>query len=197
MARQPFLKIVSVALLFAISLGVVIVGTGYFWNLYQRERKFSALIERAAERYKVDPLLIKAVIWQESRFDPNARGKAGEIGLMQIMELTAEEWAEAERIQGFKHAHLFEPTRNIHCGAWYLAKVMKRYTNCDDPLPYALADYNAGRTNVRRWNKGEAATNHIAFLASIDYPTTRQYAISVMERYTYYRARSGQLDSKR
>lgn len=126
------------------------------------------------------------MIWRESRFDPNARGTAGEIGLMQVREWPAEEWAEAEKLKDFEHKHLFEPTRNIHAGAWYLAKLMKRYTNCDNPVPYALADYNAGRTHVLRWAKGAASTNSTAFLAQMDFPGTRQYALAVMERREHY-----------
>ena len=138
----------------------------------------------------MDPLLVKAVIWQESRFNKNAKGKAGEIGLMQIMPMTAEEWGEAQRIQNFSPTDIWEPSQNIEAGAWYLAKCLKRYTKTDNPVPYALADYNAGRTHVLRWNKGEAATNSAAFLARMDYPGTRKYAQNVMERYEYYRKKA-------
>ena len=44
-------------------------------------------------------------------------------------------------------------------GTWYLRKLLRRYPRADDPVVYALADYNAGRTHVLRWNKGPAATN--------------------------------------
>jgi soluble lytic murein transglycosylase len=126
------------------------------------------------------------VIWQESRFDQFARGKAGEIGMMQIMEETAFEWADAERLKDFKHEELWNASKNIHAGTFYLAKVMKRYTNTDNALPYALADYNAGRSHVLRWNKGAAATNSEAFLAKMDYPGTRKYALSVIKQYRHY-----------
>src|SRR6185295_4945648 len=147
-------------------------------------------IARAAAKYRVDPLLVKAVIWQESRFDRNARGKAGEIGLMQIMPLTAEEWGESQRIRDFSPTHIWDPAQNIEAGAWYLAKCLKRYTNTDNAVVYALADYNAGRTHVLRWNKGEAATNSAVFLEKMDFPGTRQYALSVMSRYRYYQKHS-------
>jgi soluble lytic murein transglycosylase len=64
---------------------------------------------------------------------------------------------------------------------------MQRYRNTDNPLPYALADYNAGRANVLRWNKGQAATNSTAFIQQIDFPTTRQYVKNVLGRYEEYR----------
>lgn len=191
MQQRPFLKIVLTTLLFVIPITALLIGGGYWWRLRMREREYETQIVAAAKRYRVDPLLIKAVIWQESRFDRNAKGRAGEIGLMQVMELTGEEWAEAERIRGFSKSYLWNPTENIQAGAWYLAKCLKRYTNTDNPIPYALADYNAGRTHVLRWNKGQAATNSTVFLAQMDYPGTRRYAQNIMERYTYYQRRAG------
>lgn len=178
------------ALLLAATVAVLLIGGSRWWRERQREREYQSEIAQAAAKYRIDPLLVKAVIWRESKFDRNAKGKAGEIGLMQIMPMTAEEWGEAERISNFSPTHLWNPSQNIHAGAWYLAKCMKRYTQTDNPIPYALADYNAGRTHVLRWNKGAAATNSTAFLAQMDYPGTRKYALSVMERYEYYRRRS-------
>jgi soluble lytic murein transglycosylase len=174
-------------ILVALLLAALLIGTGYWWRQLRREREYENEIARASARYRIDPLLVKAVIWRESRFDRNAKGRAGEIGLMQVMELTGQEWAEAERIRDFSKSHLWDPSQNIQAGAWYLSKCLRRYTNTDNPVPYALADYNAGRTHVLRWNKGEAATNSTAFLAQMDYPGTRRYAQSIMERYDYYR----------
>jgi len=190
MQRRPYLKIVLLSLLLATPVAGLLLGMSYWRRERQREREYEAEIVKAATRYKIDPLLVKAVIWQESRFDRNAKGKAGEIGLMQIMELTGEEWAESERIRGYTTDYLWDPSQNIHAGAWYLSKCMRRYTNTDNPIPYALADYNAGRTHVLRWNKGPASTNSTVFLAKMDYPGTRRYALSIMDRYDYYRRHS-------
>src|SRR5262245_31052229 len=154
MPQRPRLRMVLVALLFGAPLAALLIGIGLWWRELRREHEFEGEIVKAAARYRIDPLLVKAVIWQESRFDRNAKGRAGEIGLMQIMELTGEEWAEAERLRDFSRSYLWDPSQNIHAGSWYLAKCMRRYTNTDNPVVYALADYNAGRTHVLRWNKG-------------------------------------------
>ncbi|MDX1953267.1 MAG: lytic transglycosylase domain-containing protein [Verrucomicrobiota bacterium] len=151
-----------------------------------REHRFDQAILQTAQRYNIDPALIKAVIWQESRFRPEARGAAGEIGLMQVRDLAAEEWAEAEGLENFFHEQIMDPVKNIQAGSWYLAKVMKRYTDTDNPIPYALADYNAGRTHVLKWIKGEAKTNSEAFLNQIAFPGTRKYAENVMNRVPEY-----------
>jgi soluble lytic murein transglycosylase len=192
MARNPLSKILTLALCVALVLGFLIFGAGYWYGQFRRARQFDTEIVAAGDRYKIDPLLVKAVIWRESKFDPNAKGTSGEIGLMQIREEAALEWADAERLENFSHAQLWDHNRNIHAGAWYLSKLLKRYTNADNPLPYALADYNAGRTHVLRWNKGAAATNSAAFLAQMDYPGTRKYAVTVMERFDYYKRHTRQ-----
>jgi soluble lytic murein transglycosylase len=131
-------------------------------------------------------MLVKAVVWRESRFDPAARGKAGEIGLMQIQEVAAQEWADAERDRAFEHLHCLDPATNTLAGTFYLGKLLKRYAHTDNPIPYALADYNAGRGNVIRWNNGAGATNSAVFIDQISFPGTRQYVKTVMRRHERY-----------
>jgi soluble lytic murein transglycosylase len=156
------------------------------WWVKGRHRFQDKIIHQAANQHGLDPALIKAVVWQESRFNPKAKGKVGEIGLMQVGAAAAQEWAEAEKISGFQHKHLFDPKKNTQAGAWYLAKLLKRYPHTDDPLPYALADYNAGRRNVLRWNSGPASTNSGLFLEEIDFPTTKAYILAVRAKYAEY-----------
>jgi soluble lytic murein transglycosylase len=175
-APEKALFLTAIAVL---TIGSILLG---LWFRRHVETRYDQQILAAARRYRVDPALIKAIIWQESRFKAQARGKAGEIGLMQIREDAAFEWADAEKIGGFSHEQILNPEKNIHCGTFYLSKLLKRYTQTDDPLPYALADYNAGRSNVLRWNKGPAQTNSTAFLARMDFPRTREYAQRIMAR---------------
>ncbi len=158
-----------------------------WWQLARLESSQDKPILAAARRYGVEPALVKAVVWRESRFDPLARGSKGEIGLMQIMKSTAQEWATAERISFFQHEQLFDPVKNTQAGAWYLRKLERRYQGTDDPFPYVLADYNAGRANVLRWARGTAATNSQLFLEQISFPSTRDYVQSVLRRYQKYR----------
>jgi soluble lytic murein transglycosylase len=158
-----------------------------WWRHARRERQYDKEIFAAARRYGVHPALIKAVVWRESKYDAGARGRAGELGLMQIREPAAREWAEAEKLTLFWHGRLADPALNTQCGAWYLRKLLLRYRHTDAPMTYALADYNAGRTQVLRWAKGGAATNSTAFLAQMDYPGTRAYVEAVTERFTHYR----------
>src|SRR5688572_4600336 len=174
----------------AITCSVAVVALAIYLGFFHRNRpavRYDKHIRQAAERYGLDPALIKAVIWQESRFRPHVRGRAGEIGLMQVREDAALEWAEFEKMQNFDHEEITDPAKNIMCGSFYLSKVMKRYKATDNPIPYALADYNAGRTHVLRWNKGAAKTNSEIFLAQMDYPGTRKYAQNIMKQYAEYK----------
>ena len=81
---------------------------------------------------------------------------------------------------------MFNPERNIECGTWYLGKLLRRYTKADNPVPYALADYNAGRGNVLKWIKDDAATNSAVFIEGIRFPSTRNYVRNVMQRREKY-----------
>ena len=173
-------------LLFLFCLGTVFAVGLWWWN-GRLERSQDVPIRAAAQRYGLDPALVKAVVWRESRFNPRARGRAQEIGLMQLREEAAQEWADAERIDGFEHEHCFDPGTNTMAGAFYLSKLLRRYSRTDNPAAYALADYNAGRANVLRWNKGEASTNSAAFLAQITFPGTREYVRSILHRRDRYR----------
>jgi soluble lytic murein transglycosylase len=161
-------------------------GYGWRWRSGWLEQSQDGPILAASQRYGVDPALVKALVWRESRFNPKARGRAGEIGLMQVQEEAAREWADAEHLRGFDHQQCIDRNTNTLAGTWYLRKLLNRYSQTDDPVPYALADYNAGRGNVLKWTKGEAATNSAAFIDQIGFPGTRNYVRSVIRRYQRY-----------
>jgi soluble lytic murein transglycosylase len=157
-----------------------------WWWLRHLERNQDGAIRAAARRYGVPVALVKAVVWQESRFNPKAKGRAGEIGLMQLREDAAQEWADAEHVAGFDHEHCYDPRTNTLAGTWYLRKLLRRYGQTDDPAAYALADYNAGRGNVLKWISGAAATNSEAFIEQIGFPGTKEYVVSVLQRRARY-----------
>jgi soluble lytic murein transglycosylase len=173
--------------MFVVLLCVIGGAALYWWWQEWLEQSQDAPIRAAAQRYGVEPALVKAVVWRESRFSPRVRGRAAEFGLMQLREAAAQEWADAERIAGFKHEDCFDPGTNTLAGTWYLRKLLRRYTQTDNPVPYALADYNAGRANVLKWNKGAAATNSAEFVGQIGFPGTKAYVESVMRRCERYR----------
>lgn len=178
--------------LIGLALGIICLLGAFGWARWWRHRpevRYDRYILAAAERYHIDPALVKAVIWRESRFHARARGGAGEIGLMQVNKLAAQEWADASQLKFFHHHQLFDPEKNIMAGSWYLAKLLRRYPQTDNPIPYALADYNAGRSNVLKWLKGDAARVSRQFMLQIEFPGTRDYVYAILKKYNYYKTR--------
>ena len=161
--------------------------SGEWWllRLWLEKKQFSQfdrIILQSAEAYSLEPALIKAVIWKESEFDTFATGSAGEIGLMQLTDAAAFEWADDSKITTFEPDHLYHPSTNTLAGCYYLAKMVKRFPKCDDPIPFALASYNAGYSQVRRWSQGNGTTNAATFIEQIGFPSTKHYVKSILNR---------------
>ena len=96
---------------------LVLTGMVEWWLQRRKESRYDEQILRVARRYAVDPALVKAVVWRESKFNPRARGRVGEIGLMQIRSLAAQEWAQAQTPPRSFEGNLFEPETNLIVGA--------------------------------------------------------------------------------
>ncbi len=150
----------------------------------RHSHKYDELILDMARTRDLDPRLISALIWKESRYDPQAVGKAGEIGLMQVMGPAASEWASAEKIASFDLNDLYDPRTNLLAGTWYLAKAIEDWKEKKDPVPYALAQYNAGRSRVLKWDKALAESEKkVTFIEGIAFPGTKKYVEDIMGKY--------------
>jgi soluble lytic murein transglycosylase len=163
----------------------------YEWMSPARFHQYDRLIRTVAGEHHLDPMLVKAVVWRESRFDPKKHGSRGERGLMQVSERAANEWARENRIADFNPDQLFEPKTNLEAGTWYLQRAMEHWTYQSDPIPFALAEYNAGASRAQRWSGGNgfAEMPEHEFLQKIDFPATRRYVESIIERYRFYQRR--------
>jgi len=93
------------------------VYTFYEWMSPARFHQYDRLIRSVAMEHHLDPMLVKAVVWRESRFDPKKHGGAGERGLMQVSEKAANEWARENKIADFRVEQLFDPKTNLEAGA--------------------------------------------------------------------------------
>src|SRR5947199_86099 len=86
---------------------------------------------------------------------------------------------------------LFEPKTNLEAGTWYLHRAMAHWDHQSDPTPFALAEYNAGASRVQRWGGGNGVAEipEHQFLQKIDFPATRRYVESIIDRYRFYQRR--------
>ena len=160
-----------------IVFGALLCGVlGWFGWHYRVEQ---ALVQ-AAQGEGVPKKLLWAVAIQETRMKPDAVGAAGEIGLMQIMPITARHWAEETGQDVPTEEELFRPGLNARIGAWYLRKGLDEGKGADDALAYALAYYNAGPARARKWEKD--LPQGIRFEDYIPFSSTRKYVKQVKAR---------------
>ena len=197
MTRFLFKLIICLLMAAGVGIGLLALRSGDpFYTLYEwlspaRFQQYDQLIRAAAAANDLDPMLLKAIVWRESRFDPQKLGGAGERGLMQVSEVAAREWAAENRIDNFQMEELFDPKTNLQAGAWYLRRAMSHWKQAADPIPFALAEYNAGASRAQRWAGGDGAKPISAreFQRNIDFPGTKRYVSSILERYRFYKQR--------
>jgi soluble lytic murein transglycosylase len=195
--RFVFKLILCLLLALAAGFGYLTMRSGdpiytfYEWMSPARFKQYDGLIRSIAMEHHLDPMLVKAVVWRESRFDPKKYGSAGERGLMQVSEKAAREWARENKIDNFHVEKLFDPKTNLEAGTWYLRRAFEHWETQSDPLPFALAEYNAGASRAQRWSGGDsaAAIAPQTFLKRIDFPGTRKYVDSIIARYAFYQQR--------
>ena len=150
---------------------------------------YDRFILKAGTRNQIDPALLKALIWRESRFNHIAKGEKGEIGLMQIMpgdKAAAADWAIAHCRNIPSEEELLNPELNIDIGAWYLARALHRYGNSRDAVALALCEYNAGPGRAEEWIPDPDTPEESVF-DLITIPSTRNYVEDIMKRYEFYK----------
>ena len=171
----------------ALALVVAVAGGGFlyvrseepgWWVRLWYPLKYESIVRGHARNYRLDPALLAAVIYQESKFRPRVTSKSGAIGLMQLLPSTAEGIAVHTGGNRFRVDDLYDPEINVRYGAWYLRHLLDKYA--DERT--ALAAYNAGQQNVDRWR---AARRGIAFAE------TRHYVGRVEHLKTLYRRAYG------
>lgn len=173
-------------ILVAASALLLVVAAAAAWvvdakpDWYLRTRyplEYEQIVRAHARNYDLDPALLAAVIYTESRFDPNVVSDAGAVGLMQLLPETAKGIALRTGGTRFVVADLRDPEINVRYGSWYLDHLRDRYGG---DLTLALAAYHAGSGNVDRWR---------AEGTGIGFPETQRYVDEVGRvRQVYARA---------
>jgi soluble lytic murein transglycosylase len=158
-----------------LAVAAYVIETSPPW--YERLRyplHYSDLVREQAGKRGIDPALLAAVIYQESKFRPSAKSSSGAIGLMQLTPSTAQGIAIRTGGTAFTVDDLTDPAINIRYGTWYLHDLFAKYGSLD----LVLAAYNAGQGNVDRWRKAGQG---------IQFSETRAYVARVEHLENVYR----------
>ncbi|QDK44508.1 hypothetical protein DOM22_04715 [Bdellovibrio sp. ZAP7] len=144
-------------------------------NLLFPIRYWKEIVENSKS---ADPILVKALIRQESAFNKAARSRARAAGLMQLIYPTAKHFGVKKPVQ------LLNPETNIHAGSEFLAQLIADFGSVE----LALAAYNAGPAMVRQWQKRYPTENIDLFVEMIPYTETREYVRLVKRNYKIYQS---------
>ena len=176
----------------AVLVGIVVLGIVLLMPLLRKTvnefglplTNADVIRQQAAEKH-LDPALIAAVIYAETKFDPRSSA-VGALGLMQIMPGTAAYLAHRSGATTFTTADLATPQVNIAYGSYYLRYLLDEYHgNVTD----ALAAYNGGESNVDRWIAAARAQGHALTVDEIPFPETRAYVARVLSAEGKYRSK--------
>ncbi|MEV4421017.1 lytic transglycosylase domain-containing protein [Patulibacter sp. NPDC049589] len=143
------------------------------------------VIRQQAKEKGLDPALVAGVIYAESRFRDNQESSAGALGLMQVTPDTARDIAKESGANTFAIGDLHTAEVNIRYGTWRLRDMMRRF---DGNQVLAVAGYNAGPGNAKRWQDEAAAAGVPMTIQRIGFPETRHYVEKVLDAERDYRS---------
>jgi soluble lytic murein transglycosylase len=146
--------------------------------------KHKELVVRYADEYQLDPYLVCAVIWVESKFDSSATSRRGARGLMQVIPSTGQWVAKKLGIEEYDDDSLYDPAINIRIGCWYLDNLRKQFKG---DIDLALAAYNGGSGNVEKWLKNPQYSKDGKNLNDIPFKETKEFVARVWEVYYRYK----------
>ena len=176
-----------------INLGWALRDEGHEWDSRLIRVAFPLpyldLIRREAMEWGVDPIILAAIIRQESAFKADIVSRAGAIGLMQVMPPTGAQLARVHGPSDFQEAHLASPEVSLHLGAAYFVEMSARY---DGVLPLILSAYNAGPTRATRWKQYPEISDLLRFTERIPFVETRGYVKNVRRNLGIYGVLYGQ-----
>jgi soluble lytic murein transglycosylase len=144
---------------------------------------YRSIICQAAAQRGVDPLWLHAIIWQESKYNATAQSGAAARGLMQFIPDTAQAIALEAGIPNLTVDRLYEPEISIQLGAYYWAMLLAEFKSPE----LALAAYNGGPDNVRRWQDKWPGSDGEFFVSDIGFTETKSYVQAVFSARAAYR----------
>lgn len=168
-------------LIIFILIAIIFLGNCIYKNVleYIYKKDYSEYVEKYSQMYNVDENLVYAIIKNESNFNSEAKSSAGAVGLMQIMEETANDVSGELQIQEY---NLYSPNDNIQIGTKYFSYLLEKYK---EPS-LALAAYNAGLGNVDDWIKKGIIKSDGTDYENIPFKETNMYVRKILRDYEIY-----------
>ena len=145
--------------------------------------KYQEYVEKYSEEYGVDKYIIYAIIKAESNFDTSVRSQRGAIGLMQLMEDTADDMANTVQIEIVSEENLFDAETNINLGTAYYSYLLEYYNGTNT---LALTAYNAGMGNTNSWINDGIIKEDGSDIENIPYTETNNYVRKILSNYQMY-----------
>lgn len=182
------MKILKKIMIICIIAFIVLFIRNILVKQYMFPIKHKSYIMQYSSEYKLDPLLVLAIIKTESNFNENAISKKNAMGLMQVTKPTGAWVAEQLNVYDFKDEALLNPNINIQFGCWYLNNLNEEFKDLD----LVLAAYNGGRGNVRKWLASKDYSHDGKILYNIPFKETDKYVKKVNLYYNVYKALYGE-----
>lgn len=170
---------------FLILIAALIWGFSFFSNKLMRSvypQKYHETVFRYADEYNVDPNLVFAVMKTESNFDPDAVSRKDAKGLMQITDDSGEWLSEKLKIKNYSSDLLYDSETNIRIGTYFLKLLLEEFKEED----IALAAYNGGMGNVRKWLNSDSYSDDGETLHTIPFGETDHYVKKVIKTKAIY-----------
>lgn len=144
---------------------------------------YRSVVEKVSGKYHIDPVLVLSIMREESRFASRARSPAGALGLMQLMPQTAYRCDRKLGLGIRKTADILDIRNNLHIGVYYLSNLIKEFGS----YTHAIAAYNAGEENVRRWLRSGNYRSSDEFIEDIPFNETKKYVKRVITTFFEYK----------
>ena len=154
-------------------------------RVYFYPRAHAEVVEVESRKAGIDPLLVYALMRQESAFASTAVSSAKALGLMQLLESTAKRVASSSGLPEPSPSDLFDPAVNIRLGVRYLADLSKQF---DGNTALMAAAYNAGETAAEKWKVLTTTYDEDEMIEQISYRETRGYVKAILRNMRNYRS---------
>ena len=179
--KRYFVVFIIILCVVAILFGVFRIQDMVLKMIYPQ--KYAELVNQYAKENDLDPLLIYAIMKAESNFKQDVVSNSGAVGLMQLMESTAQEMADDLAIEIPTKESLFDPELNIQIGTYYFAYLLGVY---EGNIYLALTAYNAGIGNVNTWIEEGTIKEDGSDIENIPFKETNHYVRKIIRDYRIY-----------